>query len=147
MPAPALVKPPVPASGALMAATILFAPLVAVVMVGVPDDVASVSTLPPLAFNSQRLVPLVLANCKFPIVRELSRVFVRLAVIAMVLKSAVASVPSAMMPLSQLLASLQTPLALLVQVPLAAWLTARLASKAAPADNRNDFFLMVFWVG
>jgi len=129
-----------------MAATKLFAPLVAVVMVGVPDDVASVSTLPPLAFNCQKLVPLVLANCKFPIVRELSNRFVRLAVSAMVLKSAVASVPSATTPLSQLVPVLQVLLALLVQVPLAAWLMAKLAIKAAPADKRNDFFIMGFWL-
>jgi len=130
-PLPALAKPVVPAIGAVMTATDEFAPFVEVVMVGVPDEVARVNTLLPPPLSCQRLAPFASAKFKFPIVRDVSSVTVRLVVMSMVLKSAVESMASATVPFNQLVPSLQILLASLVHVPLAARESGAQAKSAA----------------
>jgi hypothetical protein len=119
------------------------------VIVGEPEETDRLRTLPTGETNVQFVLAGVagLPNKMFPRLCEASSVTVRLLEMLTVLKSAVASVPSATTPLSQLVLTLQALVALFVQVPLAAWLTTKLAIKAAPADSRNDFFIMDFLVG
>src|SRR6266446_117164 len=112
-------------------------------MTGVPDEVAKVSTLPPLELSSQNCAPFVSAKFKLPMVRDVSNVTIRLAVMSMVLKSAVESVPSPTVPVSQLVVALQTLLASFVQVPLAARAPARLTRKTKPMGN--IFILTGLW--
>src|SRR4051812_40568055 len=72
-------------------------------MAGVPDDTASVSIFAgvPLLSTIQLLLAAVSPNIKPPMLRAVSRWTVLSAVISSVLKSAVASVPLAMLPPDQ----------------------------------------------
>ena len=114
VPVPTSVKPAAPASGALTVAVLVTA------MVGEPDETASVSALPPLAFKIQLCEPVPPLKRSVPALRAESSVTVRSAEMLMVLKSAVASVPLAMVPPSQLAGSLHTSLPSRFQAPLVA---------------------------
>src|SRR5205085_3589148 len=105
------------------------AELLVTVIIGDPAVTASVRMLPPLALRNQFCAPATSPNSSEPILREESSVTVRSAVISSVLRSAMASAPSATVPASQLVGSLQTLLALLVHVPLVA------RTRAAPANR------------
>src|SRR5579885_2388389 len=85
---------------------------------GVVEPESSVNSLSPPEFSVQLCAPPAPPNFSAPMVREVSSVTVRSAESATVLKSAVLPAPSATMPLSHLVASLQLPLASAVQTPL-----------------------------
>ena len=96
------------------------------VIVGLPDETASVRILAGrlLLSRIQLLLATVSPNFSWPTVRAVSRWTVSSAVMSSVLKSAMPSVPSAMllfMPPDQLLATDQSPpLVVSIQVPLCA---------------------------
>src|SRR5258708_27099724 len=114
-PAAVLVKPLVPARGAITVAVFWFTAIEG----DGAEAVSRVSMFPPLAPSAQFWLPEVSPNLSVPMLREVFRVTARSAVMLSVLKSAVKPAPLAMMPPLQLLVSLQLPLASVLQVPLA----------------------------
>ena len=132
-PVPLFVKPCVPASTRFIVAVSLLT-----VIVGLPEETASVRMLParPSLSRIQLLLGVVSPNFSWPIVRGPSRWIVSSDVMLSVLKSAMPSVPLAIVKVDQLSILFQSPpLVLSFQVPLVARAGAALATRASGSTS------------
>jgi hypothetical protein len=132
---PNFVKPAFPLRTALIVVGAV------VVIEGVPLLTSRVSVLDPKTVQVCGTVEPLSLNVRFPITRSVSSVTERAALLSL-LKLAVESTPSAMIPLDHLVGSLQFPSEFTVQVPLSAYANVA-GNPNINRDKKRDVFIDV----